>query len=167
MIHIDTRNYIMRLKEKSVNVCNEHEEGLFNLIKEEMGVSRDDVIGKYRGRQVVVARKVLVNLLHNYYDVHEDIASMFINRDRTTAIYYIKCFESDYKYDKLFKKAYDKILFRSNFIQTKNIKPNEYKERLEQENKYLEKEIERYRAKIEELEDTIRKIRGSVAPCVS
>lgn len=168
MIKVEPRkSYVFRLKEKSANVCNEMEEMLFQLIKEEIGVSREEVRGRGRDRDLVLARKVIVNLLANYHNVHEDISSLFLNRDRTTAIYYIRQFNDDYKYDRLFRTAYDKILFRTEFINNKNITPYEYKEKLEQENKHLQEKIEGLGAKVEELESKIREIEGTQQPCLS
>tara|TARA_B110000908_G_C10253211_1_gene453529 strand:- start:1970 stop:2476 length:507 start_codon:yes stop_codon:yes gene_type:complete len=154
------KNYIVRLKERDVDICNGLEETIYFFIKDEMGLSRKDILGKSRHRDLVVARKVIVTILNNYYDIHEDISGLFINRDRTTALYYMRNFKSDYKYDRLFRTAYDKILFRTNFIERKNITPNEYKKGLEEENKHQQETIERYRAKIEELESIIQQTEG-------
>ena len=161
------RNYIFRLKEKSADVCNHMEDMIFDLVKEEIGVTREEIRGRGRDRDLAIARKVIVNLLANYHNVHEDISGLFINRDRTTSIYYMKQFLDDYKYDRLFRTAYDKILFRTEFINNKNITPYEYKERLEKENKYLQEKIEGLGAKVEELESKIREIKGTQQPCLS
>ncbi|HAW80988.1 MAG TPA: hypothetical protein DCX27_15520, partial [Balneola sp.] len=75
------KNYIVRLKERDVDICNGLEETIYFFIKDEMGLSRKDILGKSRHRDLVVARKVIVTILNNYYDIHEDISGLFINRD--------------------------------------------------------------------------------------
>ena len=83
---------------------------IYKIIKNRIGVNKKELLSDKRTRETAMARKCLSIVTHRFMNLHEEVVKKFINRDRTSVLYYDRHFEDWYEYDLEFKKVFSIIL---------------------------------------------------------
>ena len=83
---------------------------IYEIIKNRTGVSKRKLLSDARTRETAMARKCLSIVTHRFMNLHEEVVKKFVNRDRTSVLYYNRNFEDWYTYDPEFKKVFSIIL---------------------------------------------------------
>lgn len=108
----ETKNWLENNKEK-IDV-------LFECINKKYSITREDVISKSRKKELVMARRLFMNVLFETLenidkDMTQSDISKIISRDRASFVHHRKGHRSDYGRYKSYKKEYDdfKVDFES------------------------------------------------------
>lgn len=84
---------------------------LFEIVEKEFGITKDDLLSKSRYEELVVCRRIISYYLYNngfsFYQIAE-----FLKRDRTSIIFYIKKFDDELKFNKMFYKCHERVRYK-------------------------------------------------------
>lgn len=97
---------------KSKTKESPHVKLLFKIVKEETRYSKQDIVSKYRIRELVTARIITAKIMKDMLK-HTSIAVAYlVNRDHATILYYLKSHDSLHQTDKTYREMYDKVAYR-------------------------------------------------------
>lgn len=84
---------------------------IIGIVADFYNISYDDIIGKKRNSEIVIARQIGMFILKNKYDLtFQSIGALFGNRDHTTVLSSVNKIEKEYKINNDLKLAVDTIL---------------------------------------------------------
>ena len=142
---------------------------IYEIIKNRTGVGKKELLSDKRTRETTMARKCVSVVTHRFMNLHEEVVKKFINRDRTSVLYYDRHFDDWYEYDHEFKKVFSVILKDCCAIieNGKQEEPRKIKRKLIEEFKKtqvekLKKENNLLKQKVYRLEKQIKRLEGRI-----
>ena len=85
------------------------------IICEQIGVTEDDVKGRSRKRDYVIARHIYCFVAHFYYKYHLTSIGRILDRDHSSVIHAIKAVCNEYETNTEFKKTFERICYAINY----------------------------------------------------
>tara|TARA_A100001515_G_C4572978_1_gene210367 strand:- start:1028 stop:1537 length:510 start_codon:yes stop_codon:yes gene_type:complete len=109
MIDIEeqTLSLIKKNKSWSQDVLDYYGEELYAVLYLLFSKNKKQILSKKRTAELTLCRKAFCTILCFDHDLHPTVVAKFINRDRTSILYYLNNHEGDYEYYKEYKEAYD------------------------------------------------------------
>ncbi|QDP59004.1 MAG: hypothetical protein GOVbin1678_46 [Prokaryotic dsDNA virus sp.] len=82
---------------------------LFEITKEKMGVTKEQILGYDKPSEIAIARNIVASILHTELGLSYKDTGKEIKRDRTTIIYYAKNLDGNIRFNKNFRDNYNSI----------------------------------------------------------
>lgn len=76
----------------------------------QLGAEYEDVIGKCRRRDLVMARVIISEYLRYVLLISTEWIGRVLNRDHSTILHYSKVYDNEYRYNLLFRRIADLVM---------------------------------------------------------
>ena len=129
MIDAKSLSLIKKNKAWTQDILDHYGDELYAVLYLLFSKNKKEIISKVRTAELTLCRKAFCNVLCIQHELHPEIVAKFINRDRTSILYYINGHEADYEYYKDYTIAYDAVSNHINEILDVNNIMNFYDER--------------------------------------
>lgn len=118
MIDIEqqTLSLIKKNKSFSKDILDYYGDELYAVLYLLFSKDKKQILSKKKTADLALCRKAFCSALCINHDLHPSEVARFINRDRTSILYYLKNHEGDYEYYKEYTEAYDVVSAHINQI---------------------------------------------------
>jgi|TARA_R110000796_G_scaffold72775_5_gene164167 hypothetical protein len=104
---VHTFPFIRNNKTWSQRVIDIYADKIFDICNALLGINKKVILSKKKTADLVLLRKSICNIFWGKYGMHPETIANFINRDRTSCLYYMKHHDGDYAYYQDYKNMYD------------------------------------------------------------